>query len=164
MNRARTTPATFLLGHSAYTGANRPARHSTYTSALHDLMGRGVPMVKAHTALKAALAGSHACALAGFNSCEVIAKLHGPAPHSTPATRYIREAAQRCRDGGISVDIDSPFGFVSIEVPGTDGCFMQDHEAEEFIEQVRALCKRYPSLDEDTAALSLAESYAEALQ
>jgi hypothetical protein len=34
---------------------------------------------------------------------------------------------------------------------------MQDHEAETFISEVRALCKRYPSLDEDTAALALAE-------
>ena len=40
---------------------------------------------------------------------------------------------------------------------------MQGDEAETFIEEVRALCKRYPSLDEDTAALALAEPYAETL-
>jgi hypothetical protein len=84
---------------------------------------------------------------------------------TTPATRYIREAAQRARNGGVSVDMDSPWGYVVIEVPGSeDGWFMQGDDADSFIAEVRALCKRYPSLYEDTAALSLAYNYAEALQ
>jgi hypothetical protein len=40
---------------------------------------------------------------------------------------------------------------------------MQGDEADNFVEEVRDLCKRYPSLDENTAALALAEPYAESL-
>lgn len=77
----------------------------------------------------------------------------------TKATKYIREAATRCRNGGVSVDIDSAYSTVSIDSPGDDGIFMQGDDAESFIKEVVALCKRYRSLDEDTAALALAESY-----
>ncbi len=79
------------------------------------------------------------------------------------ATKFIREAAARCRSGGITVDIDSPYSTVAIDAPGQDGVFMQGDEAETFIDEVRALCKRYRSLDEDTAALALAEPYAESV-
>ena len=81
----------------------------------------------------------------------------------TRATKFIREAAARCRADGVTVDIDSPYATVAIDAPGQDGVFMQGDEAETFIAEVRALCKRYPSLDEDTAALALAEPYAETL-
>lgn len=77
------------------------------------------------------------------------------------ATRYIREAAQRCRNGSVTVDWDSAFSTVAIDAPGQDGVFMQGDEADAFIEEMRALCKRFPSLDEETAALALAEPYAE---
>jgi len=79
----------------------------------------------------------------------------------TKATRFIREAAQRCINGGVTVDINRSFSTVAIDRPGFDGCFMQGNEADSFITEVDALCKRYPSLDEDTAALALAEPYAE---
>jgi hypothetical protein len=59
--------------------------------------------------------------------------------------------------------MDSSFSTVAIDAPGQDGLFMQGDEADQFIDEVRALCKRYRSLDEDTAALALAEPYAEAL-
>lgn len=79
----------------------------------------------------------------------------------TKATRYIREAAQRSRNGDVTVDIDRGYSTVAIDCSGFDGCFMQGDEAEAFIGEVDALCKRYRSLDEDTAALALAEPYAE---
>jgi len=79
----------------------------------------------------------------------------------TKATKFIREAAARCRASGVTVDIDSRFPTVAIDAPGEDGISWQGHVAENFIGEVRALCKRYPSLDEDTAALALAEPYAE---
>lgn len=79
----------------------------------------------------------------------------------TRATKFIREAAARCRADGVTVDIDSPYSTVAIDAPGADGLFMQGDEAETFIAEVHALCKRYPSLDEDTAALALAQPYAE---
>lgn len=81
----------------------------------------------------------------------------------TRATKFIREAAARCRADGVTVDIDSPYSTVAIDAPGADGVFMQGDEAETFIDEVRALCKRYPSLDEDTAALAIAAPYAETL-
>lgn len=81
----------------------------------------------------------------------------------TRATKFIREAAARQRASGVTVDIDSPYSTVAIDAPGEDGIFMQGDEAETFISEVRALCKRFPSLDEDTAALALAEPYAETL-
>ena len=80
---------------------------------------------------------------------------------TTKATRYIRAAAKRCSDGGVVVDWDSGYSTVSIDAPGEDGLFMQGDEADSFIDEVEALCKRYPSLDEYTAALALAEPYAE---
>ena len=79
----------------------------------------------------------------------------------TQATKFIRAAAARCRASGVTVDIDSRFPTVAIDAPGEDGVFMQGDEADNFIGEVRALCKRYRSLDEDTAALALAEPYAE---
>ena len=79
----------------------------------------------------------------------------------TKATRYIREAAQRSRNGDVTVDIDRGYSTVAIDCPGFDGCFMQGDEAETFIGEVDALRKRYRSLNEDTAALALAEPYAE---
>lgn len=79
----------------------------------------------------------------------------------TKATRFIREAAQRCRNGDVAVDIDRGYSTVAIDCPGFEGCFMQGEEADAFIAKVDALCKRYRSLDEDTAALALAEPYAE---
>ena len=81
----------------------------------------------------------------------------------TRATRYIREAAQRCINGGVTVDCNSTFSTVAIDAPGQDGIFMQGDDAETFIDEVRALCKRYPSLDEGTAELALANPYAETL-
>ena len=84
---------------------------------------------------------------------------------TTKATRYIREAAQRCINGHIDVDIDRAFGTVAIDCQelGIEGVFMQGDEADTFIAEVDALCKRYPSLDTYTAALALAEPYAECL-
>jgi hypothetical protein len=79
----------------------------------------------------------------------------------TRATRYIREAAQRCINGRITVDCDSAYSTVAIDAPGEDGIFMQGDDAEQFIAERDALCKRYPSLDETTAELALAEPYAE---
>lgn len=81
----------------------------------------------------------------------------------TKATKFIREAAARVRADGVTVDMDSTYSTVAIDAPGQDGLFMQGDEADQFITEVRALCKRYRSLDEDTAALALAAPYAETL-
>ena len=82
---------------------------------------------------------------------------------TTKATRYIREAAQRCINDGITVDCDSAYSTVAIDAPGCEGCFMQGEKAEAFIAERDALTKRYPSLDDYTAELALAEPYAECM-
>ncbi len=81
----------------------------------------------------------------------------------TRATRFIRQAAQFALNSGASVDLDSSYSTVSIDWADGGECFMQGDEADTFIDEVRALCKRYPSLDEDTAALALAWPYVENL-
>jgi hypothetical protein len=80
---------------------------------------------------------------------------------ATKATRFIHEAADFVRNSGFTVTIDSPFSWVSIDGPDDENVFMQGEEAETFIDEVRTLCKRYPSLTEDTAALALAKPYVE---
>lgn len=79
------------------------------------------------------------------------------------ATRFIREAAARAEASGITVDCDSSFSTVAIDAPGCEGVFMQGDEAENFIAEVEALCKRYPSLEPSTAELALAEPYGDVL-
>lgn len=81
----------------------------------------------------------------------------------TKATRFIHAAANRMRNSDITIDIDSSFSTVCISCPGEDDIFMQGDDAESFIEEVETMCKRFPSLDEDTAALSLAEPYVECI-
>jgi len=83
---------------------------------------------------------------------------------TTKATRYICEAAQRCINGGITVDCsryDSGYSEVSIGAPDGDFIFLQGDEAETFLAERDALCKRYPSLAFWLAELALAEPYAE---
>ena len=81
---------------------------------------------------------------------------------STRATRYIVAAAQRSINGGVTVELDRSYSTVAMGIPGSEsGCFMQGDDAENFIAEVDALCRRYPSLSDDIAALALAEPYAE---
>jgi hypothetical protein len=81
----------------------------------------------------------------------------------TKATNYIHQAAGRCRNAGISIDWDSSFETVAISCKGEEDIFMQGAEAGEFIREIEATCKRFPSLDEYTAALSMSEQYAECI-
>lgn len=81
----------------------------------------------------------------------------------TRATRHIHEAADYSERSGASVDWDSAFCTFSIDAPGEESIFMQGDEASERIEEIAALCKRYPSLDEYTAALCIAKPYIECI-
>lgn len=79
----------------------------------------------------------------------------------TKATRYIHQQADYTEQSRVSVDWDSAFSTVNISHPGDDDIFMQGDDADEFIAELDALCKRFPSLDEYTAALALAKPYVE---
>jgi hypothetical protein len=81
----------------------------------------------------------------------------------TRATRFIHAAAARFKNSECVIDWDSCMSTVAIDCPGSDGLFMQGDEADSFIDEIRSLCVRYPSLDEYTAACALAEPYSEIL-
>jgi hypothetical protein len=81
----------------------------------------------------------------------------------TRATKFIHQAAERVRASGIVIDWNSAFETVSIDANGEEGIFMQGCDAAQFIQEIKALCKRYPSLDEYTAALAMAEPYLECI-
>ena len=81
----------------------------------------------------------------------------------TKATKYIHAAAKRFKDSGATIDWDSAFSTVSIECDGEEGVFMQGEEADSFIDELKAITRRYPSLDEYTAACALAEPIVECL-
>ena len=81
----------------------------------------------------------------------------------TKATKYIHAAAKRFKDSGATIDWDSAFSTVSIDCDGEEGVFMQGDEADSFIDEIKALTRRYPSLDEYTAACALAEPIVECL-
>ena len=77
----------------------------------------------------------------------------------TRATRILWDIATRAREAGISVDCDSAYSTVCISAPGEEDIFMQGDEADQFLSEVDALCKRYPSLPRDIAELAIAEPY-----
>lgn len=68
----------FRVGHPSYTGKNAMKQHWKYGQALADLLSRGVPMRRAHNALKLAMTGAHAtCSTMknGFNT-DVVEVVH----------------------------------------------------------------------------------------
>ena len=77
----------------------------------------------------------------------------------TRATRFIWQAYDRMRAGGVEVETDSAYQTVCISAPGVDDIFMQGDEADSFIEECRKLWKRYPSLPMDVCEMALAEPY-----
>ena len=80
----------------------------------------------------------------------------------TKATKIIHEAANRFKATGL-VDWNSAYSTVCISSEGEDDIFMQGDEAEDFISEIERLCKKYPSLDEYTAACALSEHYTECI-
>jgi len=74
-------------------------------------------------------------------------------------THIFRDAAQRMRDAGITVDTDSAYSTVSIECPGEESIFMQGDDAAAFIAECEKLWRRYPSLPMDVCELALAKPY-----
>jgi len=77
----------------------------------------------------------------------------------TRATRFIWQAYDRMKAAGIDVDCDSGFSTVAISKAGEDDIFMQDEEADSFIDECRKMWNRYPSLPMDVCEMALAEPY-----
>ena len=81
----------------------------------------------------------------------------------TRATRHIHTLADYSQESGASVDWDSSMETFLIACKGEDDIFMQGDEASAVIGEIESMCKRYPSLDEYTAALCIAKSYIESI-
>lgn len=79
----------------------------------------------------------------------------------TRATRHIWQACDRMKAAGIDVDTDSAFSTVCISAPGEDDIFMQGDDADQFINEARAMWKRYRSLPMGVCEMALAERYTE---
>ena len=77
----------------------------------------------------------------------------------TRATRVIWQAYDRMRAGGVEVETDSRFSTVCISCRGEDDIFMQGDDARSFIDEARAMWKRYPSLPMAVCEMALAEPY-----
>ena len=75
------------------------------------------------------------------------------------AVKVIREAASRFASS-CSVNWDNSLPTVKISTNCQADIFMQGDEAADFITQIYALTKRYPSLDDYTVACFLAGAYA----
>ena len=81
----------------------------------------------------------------------------------TKATKYIHVIAKRFKDRGAIIEWNSAFSTVRIDYDGEDYVFMQGWEADNFIDEIKAMSRRYPSLNEYTAACALAEPIIECL-
>lgn len=77
----------------------------------------------------------------------------------TRATRSIHAMADYSEQSGAVVDWCSSMETFCVSCKGEDDIFMQGDEASRVIGEIEALCRRYPSLDEYTAALCIAKSY-----
>ena len=71
---------------------------------------------------------------------------------------YILKAAAK-RMNGVSVDCDSSFSTVAITSPGFDEIFLQGDDADNFIDQCRAMSERCQCLNFDVIELAMAEPY-----
>ena len=82
----------------------------------------------------------------------------------TKATKYIHEAAQYVIDSQFTVTMHSALSWVNISsADPAESIFLQGQEADEYIDEVNVLCKRYPSLNLYTAMYSLAKPYIDCL-
>ena len=77
----------------------------------------------------------------------------------TRATRFIWQAYDRMKAAGIDVDCDSAYRTVCISKAGEDDIFMQGDDANSFIDEARAMWKRYPSLPKYVCEMAIAEPY-----
>lgn len=79
----------------------------------------------------------------------------------TRATRHIHTLADYSQESGAVVDWCSSMETFSVSCDGQDDIFMQGDEASAVIGEIESMCRRFPSLDEYTAALCIAKSYIE---
>lgn len=81
----------------------------------------------------------------------------------TPATKHIHEAAQYVQDSQFVVSYNSTFSWVHMKGPGEAEVFLQGQEADEFLDETKALCRRFRSLDLETAVYARCKPYIDCL-
>ena len=79
--------------------------------------------------------------------------------HRTPATLLIWQAYDRMKASGIEVDCDSAYQAVCISAPGEDDILIHGEDADQFINEARAMWNRCPSLPISVCEMALAEPY-----
>jgi len=84
-------------------------------------------------------------------------------PKINRSNRFLVEQMKFVINSGVSVDWNSTYSTVSIYCEGSEGVFMQGHEAEEFINQIELITRRFRSFSEYHAALVLAYDYLDLL-
>lgn len=81
-----------------------------------------------------------------------------PTAVCTDLTKVIKDAAQRMKD--VAVYVDRDMSAITISSVGKEDIYLQDHEADEFINAVDNLYSDAGNVTEDEAALCHAEPYA----
>lgn len=83
-------------------------------------------------------------------------------PKKNKSNRFLIEMAEFSYNSGAVVAWGSNCDcWVSIDIEGCDGVFMQGESASEFLHEVGGICRKYRSIDEYTAALTVAKPYIE---
>ena len=74
--------------------------------------------------------------------------------------KIIRRNIEEVENSGITVQADNAYSTVSIEADGSEGIFLQGHEADAFIEEAKALYNNEAlDLNMDEALLATAYPY-----
>lgn len=83
-------------------------------------------------------------------------------PKRNKANRFLLDMAEYSYNSGAVIDWGTDCDdWVSIDIEGYDGVFMQGATASEFMQEMEDLQKRYRSFDSYTAALVIAKPYIE---
>ena len=75
----------------------------------------------------------------------------------------IKQTANQAQKCGITVKAQSHFSMVAIDWPDSEGCFLQDSEADDFCDEARRLWEELGDVTETDCALYLATHYVENL-
>lgn len=83
-------------------------------------------------------------------------------PKRNKSNRFLLDIAKYSYNSGVVIGWGSNCDdWVSIDIEGYDGVFMQGSDATEFMQEMENLQKRYRSFDAYTAALVIAKPYVE---
>lgn len=83
-------------------------------------------------------------------------------PKKNKSNKFLIKMAEFSYNSGAVIDWGSDCDdWVSIDIDGYDGVFMQGNNASEFMQDIEKITRKYRSIDEYTAALIVAKPYIE---